>query len=110
MKLFTLLKDLTNNKNEHVSDKFTPLVPNDIFALSGSEDSTENEDEDDSPNIALLKLIKSIEEYLTHSFPAHPFSNPWKHHRVVDGTSKDVFFSEKIRGIKSTPVKVFPSN
>ena len=76
MKLFTLLKDLINNKNEHVSDKFTPLVPNDIFALSGSEDSTENEDEDDSPNIALLKLIKSIEEYLTHSFPAHPFSNP----------------------------------
>ena len=61
----------------NVSDKFTPLVPNDnIFALSGSEDSTENEDKDDSPNIALLKLIKSIEEYSTHSFPVHPFSNP----------------------------------
>ena len=59
---FTLLKDFINDKNEHLSDKFTPLVPNDIFALSGSsgsENNTENEDEDDSQNVALLKFIES---------------------------------------------------
>ena len=59
---FTLLKDFINDKTEHLSDKFTPLVPNDIFALggsSGSENNTENEDEDDSPNVALLKFIES---------------------------------------------------
>ena len=38
-KPFTLLKELINNKKEHLSDKFTPLLPNDIFALSDSEDS-----------------------------------------------------------------------
>ena len=40
-KPFTLLKELIKNKKEHRSDKFTPLLPNDIFALSDSEDSTE---------------------------------------------------------------------
>ena len=58
-KPFTLLTDLINNKKEHLSDKFTPLVPNYIFALSNSEDSTENEDEDDSPKVALLKFKES---------------------------------------------------
>ena len=89
-KPFTLLKYLINNKNEHLSNKFTPLVPNDIFVLSYSEDSTENEDEDDLPNVALPKFIESNREYLR---------------TVVDDTSKDVFFFRKIRGIKSTPVK-----
>ena len=59
---FTLLKNFINDKNERLSDKFTPLVSNDIFALSGSsgsENNTENEDEDDSPNVALLKFIES---------------------------------------------------
>lgn len=36
-KLFTLLKYLTSNKKEHLPDKFTPLLPNDVFALSDSE-------------------------------------------------------------------------
>ena len=36
-KLFTLLKYLTSNKKEHDPDKFTPLLPNDVFALSDSE-------------------------------------------------------------------------
>ena len=48
-KPFTLSKDLINNKKGHLSDKYTPLVPNDIFAL-GDSDSNENEDGDDSPN------------------------------------------------------------
>ena len=39
-KPFTLLKQLIDNKKEHLSDKFTPLVPNDIFVLSDSEVST----------------------------------------------------------------------
>ena len=47
-KSFTLLKDLLNNKKEHLSGKFTLLVPNDIFVSSDPEDSTENENEDDS--------------------------------------------------------------
>ena len=46
-KPFTLLKDLINNKKEHLSGTFTSLVTNDIFTLIDSEDSTENEDEDD---------------------------------------------------------------
>ena len=48
-KPFTLSKDLINNKKEYLSDKFTPLVPND-FALSKSEDSTKHEGEFGSPN------------------------------------------------------------
>ena len=32
VKPFTLLKYLVNNKKEHLCDKFTPLVLNDIFA------------------------------------------------------------------------------
>ena len=36
-KLFTLSKYLTSNKKEHLPDKFTPLLPNDVFALSDSE-------------------------------------------------------------------------
>ena len=43
---FTLLKELINNKKEHLSDKFIPLLPNDVFALTDSEDSTENEDKE----------------------------------------------------------------
>ena len=43
-KPFTLLKELINNKKEHLSYKFTPLLPNDIFPLSDSEYSAENED------------------------------------------------------------------
>ena len=49
-KPFTLSKDLINNKKESLSDKFTPLVPNDVFALSKSEDSTKHEGEFGSPN------------------------------------------------------------
>ena len=89
-KPFTLLKDLINNKNEHLSDKFTPLVPNYTFALSDSKDNTGNEDEDDSPNVALLKFIESKGDVLN---------------KGCEGTSKNVVFSEKIRGIKSTPAK-----
>ena len=77
---FTLLEELINNKKEHLSDKFTPLVPNDLFALSDSEDSTEYEHEDDSPNVALLKFIESKTEYLR---------------KAMNGTSKDVAFSER---------------
>ena len=33
-KPFTLLKELINNKKEHLSDKFTPLLPNNIFVIS----------------------------------------------------------------------------
>ena len=84
-KSFTLLKYIIINKKEHLSDKFTPSVPNDVFALSNSKDSTENENEDDSTNATLLKFIESNGEYLG---------------KAVDGTSKD-----GIRGIKSTPVK-----
>ena len=73
-KPFTLLKELINNKKEHLSDKFTPLLPNDIFALSDSEDSSENEDKDESPNAPLLKFIVNNGEYLR---------------KVVDGSSKD---------------------
>ena len=39
-KLFTLLKYLISGKKEHLSDKFTPLLPNDVFPLSDSENST----------------------------------------------------------------------
>ena len=78
-KTFTLLKELINNKKEHLSDKFTPLLPNDIFAVSDSEDSTENEAKDESPNVALLKFIDNNGEYLR---------------KVVDGTSKDVVFQK----------------
>ena len=58
-KLFTLLKELLNNKKEHLFDTFTPLLPNDIFALSDSEDSTGNEDKDESLKVALLKFIEN---------------------------------------------------
>ena len=84
-KPFTLLKELINNKKEHLSDKFTPLLPNDIFALSDSKDSTENEDKDESPNVALLKFIEINEEYLR---------------KVADGTSKDTVFSERLEALK----------
>ena len=89
-KPFTLLKELINNKKEHLSDKFTPLLPNDIFALSDSKDSTENEDKDESPNVALLKFIENNGEYLR---------------KVVDGTSKDVVFSERLEALKVLPSK-----
>ena len=88
-KPFTLLKDLISNKKEHLLDNFAPLVPN-IFALSDSEDSTENEDEDELPNVALLKLIESSGEYLR---------------KIVDGTSKDVVFSESVKALKVLPSK-----
>ena len=89
-KPLTLLKYLINNKKEPLSDKFTPLIPNDIFVLSDSEDSTENEDEDDSPNVVLLKLIERNREYLR---------------KVVDGTSKDVVFSERLEASRVLPSK-----
>ena len=89
-KPLTLLKYLINNKKEPLSDKFTPLIPNDIFVLSDSEDSTENEDEDDSPNVVLLKFIESNREYLR---------------KVVDGTSKDVVFSERLEASRVLPSK-----
>ena len=84
-KPFTLLKELINNKKEHLSDKFIPLLPNDVFALTDSEDSTENEDKDESSNVALLKFIENNGEYLR---------------KVVDGTSKDVVFSERLEALK----------
>ena len=89
-KPFTLLKYLINNKKEHLSDKFMPLVQNDTFALSDSEDSTENEDEDDSANVVLLKFIESNREYLRN---------------FVDSTSKDVVFSEKLETLRVLPLK-----
>ena len=85
-KPFTVLKEHINNKKEHFSDKFTPLVPNDIFALSDSQDSTENEDKDESPNAVLLKFIENNEEYL-------------------NGTSKDVVFPERLEALKVLPLK-----
>ena len=78
-KPFALLKDLIYNKKGHLSDKYTPLIPNDIFAL-GDSDSTENEDGDDSPNLAWLKFIESNWYYLR---------------KVVDGTSKGFVFLER---------------
>ena len=84
-KPFTLLKELINNKKERISDKFTPLLPNDIFTLGDSENSTENEDKDKSPNAALLKFIENNGEYLR---------------KVLDGTSKDVVFSERLETLK----------
>ena len=90
VKPFTLLKDLINKEKEHLSDKFAPLVSNHIFASSDSEDSTENEDEDDSPNAALLKLIESNREYIK---------------KVENGTSKDVVFSERLEALKVLPSK-----
>ena len=89
-KTFRLLKELINNKKERLSDKFTPLLPNDIFALIDSEDSIENEAKDESPNVALLKFIENNGEYLR---------------KVVDSTSKDVAFSERLHALKSTSVK-----
>ena len=89
-KPFTLLKELINNKKEHLSDKFIPLLPNDVFTLTDSEDSTENEDKDESSNVALLKFIENNGEYLR---------------KVVDGTSKDVVFSERLEALKVLPSK-----
>ena len=89
-KPFTLLKELTNNKKEHLSDKFTPLLPNHIFALSDSGDGTENEDKDESTNLALLKFIENNREYLR---------------KVVDGTSKDVVLSGILEALKVLPSK-----
>ena len=86
-KPFTLLQDIINNKREHLSDKFTPSVPNDVLTLSDCEDVTENEDEDDLPNAILIRFIESQEEYLR---------------KVADGTSH-IF--RKIRDIESTPFK-----
>ena len=87
-KPFTLLKDLINNKKEHLSDKRTLFVPNDIFALSDSEDSTENEDEDESPNAALLKLTVSNGEHLK---------------KFLDDTSKVIVFPERLEALKVIP-------
>ena len=89
-KPFTLSKDLINNKQEYLSDKFTPLVPNDVFALSNSEDSTKHEGEFGSPNAALLKFVKPNGEYLR---------------TVVNGTTKDIIFSEKLNAFKELPSK-----
>ena len=89
-KPFTLLKELINNKNEHLSDKFIPLLPNDVFTLTDSEDSTENEDKDESSNVALLKFIENNGEYLR---------------KVVDDTSNDVVFSERLEALKVLPSK-----
>ena len=87
---FTLLKYLISNKKENLSDKFTPLVPNDIFVLSDFEESTENEGEDDSSNVALSKFIESNREYLR---------------KFVDGTSKYIIFSERLEALRVLPSK-----
>ena len=84
-KPFTLLKEFINNEKEHFSDKFTSLVPNDIFTLSNSENSTENEDKEGSPNVALPKFIENNGEYLR---------------KAVNGTSKDIAFSERLEALK----------
>ena len=89
-KPFTLLKELINNKKEHFSDKFTPLVPNDIFALSDSQDHTENEDKDESPNVGLLKFLENNGRHLR---------------KVVDSTGKDVAFSKRLEALKVLPSK-----
>ena len=80
-KPFTILKELINNYKKHLSDKFTPLLPNNIFALRDFENNTESEDKDETPNVALLKFIQNNGEYLRE---------------VVDGTSKDVVFSKRL--------------
>ena len=56
----------------HLSYKVTPLLPTDTFALSDYKDSTGNEDKDKSANVDWLKF------------------------NVVDGTSKDVAFTERL--------------
>ena len=89
-KPFILLKELINNKKEHLSDNFTPLLPNHIFALSDSGDGTENEDKEESTNVALLKFIENNGEYLR---------------KLVDGTSKDVVFSGRLEALKVLPSK-----
>ena len=54
-----------------------------MFTLSDSANETEVED--DSPSVALLKFIESNGEYLRE---------------VVDGTSKDVVFPERLEALK----------
>ena len=49
-----------------------------------------NENKDESPNVALLKLIGSSEEYLR---------------KAVDGASQDVVFSERLETLKVLPLK-----
>ena len=49
-----------------------------------------NENKDESPNVALLKLIGSSEEYLR---------------KAVDGISQDVVFSERLETLKVLPLK-----
>ena len=66
------------------------MLPNDIFASSDSENSTENEDKDESLNVALLKFIENNGEYLR---------------KVADGTSKDVVFSDRLEALKVLPSK-----
>ena len=66
------------------------LVPNDIFPLSDFEDSTGSEDKDEPPNVALLKFKGDNREYIR---------------KVVDGTSKDVIFSERLEALKVLPSK-----
>ena len=78
------------NKKEHLSNKLTPLVPNDIFPLSDFEDSTGSEDKDEPPNVALLKFKGDNREYIR---------------KVVDDTSKDVIFSERLEALKVLPSK-----
>ena len=78
----------TKNKKEHLSDKLMSLVPNDIFPLSDFEDSTGSEDKDEPPNVALLKFIEDNREYTR---------------KVVDGTSKDVVFLERLEVLKVLP-------
>ena len=48
-----------------------------LFTLRDSEGSTDNENKDESPNVAWLKFIENNGEYLR---------------KVVDGTSKKVAF------------------
>ena len=53
-----------------------------VFLGTNSEDAIENEDEDDSPNAALLKFIAGNRENLR---------------KDADGTSKDVVFTERLQ-------------
>ena len=63
-------------------------MPNSIFVLRDSDNSTENEEKDESPNVALQKFIENNGEYLR---------------KVAEDTTKDVVFSERLEALKVLP-------
>ena len=63
-------------------------MPNSIFVLRDSDNSTENEEKDESPNVALQKFIENNGEYLR---------------KVAEDTTKDAVFSERLEALKVLP-------